>query len=218
MSRAAPADECEATYALGALLGSGSFAAVRRGVHRVDGSAWAVKIVSKAALSAEDAAGALPRARARAHVPFVRTSCCLWLLCLRVPIVWRRPFLSFFFFLLLELLLGGRGWSARWRRWPARVSSASLFLLPPFLSFAALKDEVEIMFPLRHPNIVQLRQVYDGPTSVSLVMELMAGASVAFFFGVSLPANISPFPCPPPSRPFLWLPCSAQAASCLTAS
>lgn len=65
MSRAGVADECEATYALGALLGSGSFAAVRRGVHRTDGSAWAVKIVTKAALSAEDAAGALP-ARARA--------------------------------------------------------------------------------------------------------------------------------------------------------
>ena len=64
MSRGGVADECEATYALGALLGSGSFAAVRRGVHRVDGSAWAVKIVAKAALSAEDAAGALPARRA----------------------------------------------------------------------------------------------------------------------------------------------------------
>ena len=71
------------------------------------------------------------------------------------------------------------------------------------------------MFPLRHPNIVQLRQVFDSPTSVSLVMELMAGASVCCFVFVcasfaSLPEH------PPPLRPrFLRY---AQAVSCLTAS
>ena len=91
-------DELERAYALGAQLGSGSFATVRRGVDRADGSAWAIKIVEKKALSAEDS--------------------------------------------------------------------------------AALKDEVEIMFPLRHPNVVQLRHVYDSASTVSLVLELMAGGEL----------------------------------------
>lgn len=49
-------DECHKAYSLGAVLGTGNFATVKRATDKQDGSEWAVKIIDKAKLDAEDEA------------------------------------------------------------------------------------------------------------------------------------------------------------------
>lgn len=49
-------DSCKDSYALGRVLGQGSFATVKRATHKKDGTVWAVKIIKKAALNNEDRA------------------------------------------------------------------------------------------------------------------------------------------------------------------
>jgi len=47
-------DECEKYYKLGKTLGQGSFATVKIGVAKEDGSKWAIKIIKKSSLGPED--------------------------------------------------------------------------------------------------------------------------------------------------------------------
>ena len=47
-------DDCGKAYILGDVLGTGSFAVVKKGVARADGSSWAVKIIEKAKLEKAD--------------------------------------------------------------------------------------------------------------------------------------------------------------------
>jgi calcium/calmodulin-dependent protein kinase I len=91
-------DECSKEYKIGEELGSGSFAIVRRATNREDRSEWAVKIIDKTKLDAEDA--------------------------------------------------------------------------------AALEVEVAILQKVHHPHIVQLRQIFDCPKHVYMVMELMTGGEL----------------------------------------
>lgn len=47
-------DDCGKLYVLSDVLGTGSFAVVKKGTARVDGSQWAVKIIEKAKLEKAD--------------------------------------------------------------------------------------------------------------------------------------------------------------------
>jgi len=47
-------EECERFYKLGRILGQGSFATVRLGVCKADGTKWAVKIIKRGSLAPED--------------------------------------------------------------------------------------------------------------------------------------------------------------------
>ena len=94
-------DLCKVHYKLGRVLGSGSFATVKRAVSKKDQSVWAVKIIRKIALNNEDK--------------------------------------------------------------------------------ESLRKEVEIMEKLaqmEHPNIVQLREVFDADENFYMIMELCTGGEV----------------------------------------
>jgi len=80
-------------YRIGEVLGTGSFATVKKAVHREDGSTWAVKCIDRSKLEPEDE--------------------------------------------------------------------------------EALKTEVQILFPLRHPHIVTMREVFDTPRYFYMVLEVM---------------------------------------------
>jgi serine/threonine protein kinase len=45
--------DCGAEYTIGEVLGTGSFAVVRKAVSKADGSVWAVKVIEKAKLEKE---------------------------------------------------------------------------------------------------------------------------------------------------------------------
>jgi len=49
-----PQDECEKYYKMGKTLGQGSFATVKLATKKNDGSKWAIKVIKKGSLSAED--------------------------------------------------------------------------------------------------------------------------------------------------------------------
>jgi calcium/calmodulin-dependent protein kinase I len=91
-------DACESVYRIGEVLGTGSFATVKKAVHREDGSTWAVKCIERSKLEPEDE--------------------------------------------------------------------------------EALKTEVQILFPLRHPHIVTMREVFDTPRYFYMVLEVMTGGEL----------------------------------------
>ena len=94
-------DPCKDAYVLGRQLGMGSFATVRRGTCKRDGSSWAIKIIKKRALTSADKA-----------------------------------------FLQKEV------------------------------------DVMEKLSKMAHPNIVELREVFDGSSNFYMVMELCSGGEV----------------------------------------
>jgi serine/threonine protein kinase len=47
-------EDCSTQYTVGEVIGTGSFAAVRRAISKSDGSVWAVKVIEKAKLEKED--------------------------------------------------------------------------------------------------------------------------------------------------------------------
>eukprot|EP00499_Haloplacidia_sp_CaronLabIsolate_P005299 CAMPEP_0196781266 /NCGR_PEP_ID=MMETSP1104-20130614/9371_1 /TAXON_ID=33652 /ORGANISM="Cafeteria sp., Strain Caron Lab Isolate" /LENGTH=316 /DNA_ID=CAMNT_0042151489 /DNA_START=1 /DNA_END=951 /DNA_ORIENTATION=+ len=91
-------DECESVYKLGKELGRGSFATVKLATHRKEGTKWAVKIIEKSRLKAEDE--------------------------------------------------------------------------------EALKMEIDILQKVEHPNIVELREVFDCRDKVYMMMEVMSGGEL----------------------------------------
>ena len=47
-------DECSQYYKMGKTLGTGSFATVKRAVHKTENTTWAIKCIDKSSLSADD--------------------------------------------------------------------------------------------------------------------------------------------------------------------